>query len=168
MSGARRAPRAAFAARATLHYGARVSESSGGAWCLRCDGGSRGNPGPGASAFVLVDPAGREVEARGDYLGAVTNNVAEYRALIAGLEAAARHAVQELEVNMDSELVVLQMTGEYRVKNEGLKPLHQQAQAARRAIPTVRFVAVRRALNARADQLVNETLDRILGSESPR
>ena len=117
---------------------------------------------------MLADPAGREVEARGDYLGAVTNNVAEYRALIAGLEAAARHAVQELEVNMDSELVVRQMTGEYRVKNEGLKPLHQQAQAARRAIPTVRFVAVRRALNARADQLVNETLDRILGSESPR
>jgi len=144
-----------------------VSEAPG-VWRVRCDGGSRGNPGPGASAFVLLDPSGREVEARGEYLGAVTNNVAEYQALIAGLEAAARHGVRSLEVHMDSELVVRQMTGEYRVKNEGLKPLHRRAQAARQAIATVRFTAVRREHNARADQLVNETLDRILGSESPR
>ena len=145
-----------------------MTVSAPAAWRLRCDGGARGNPGPGAAAFVLSDPTGREVEARGDYLGSVTNNVAEYRALIAGLESAIGHAVPELEVAMDSELVVRQMTGEYRVKNEGLKPLHQSARAAVRKIPVVRFTAVRREDNVRADRLVNETLDRVLGTESPR
>ena len=86
------------------------------AWQLRCDGGSRGNPGPGAYGFVLADPSGAEIEARGEYLGSVTNNVAEYRGLIAGLEAAARHGVTALDVSMDSELVIRQMTGQYRVK----------------------------------------------------
>ena len=139
-----------------------------GVWRLRCDGGSRGNPGPGAFGFVLTDDSDREVEARGEYLGAVTNNVAEYRGLIAGLEAAAAHGAQSLEVSMDSELVVRQMTGEYRVKNEGLKPLHAAAKSAAARIPRLRYTAVRREDNVRADQLVNETLDRILGSESPR
>src|SRR5258705_3601038 len=96
-------------------------------WTLRCDGGARGNPGPGALGYALFDPAGREVEARGEYLGAVTNNVAEYRALIAGLEAAAAQGASMLSVLMDSELVVRQMKGEYRVKHEGLKPLHARA-----------------------------------------
>jgi len=140
----------------------------GGPWRLRCDGGSRGNPGPGAYGFVLLDDHGREVEARGEYLGKVTNNVAEYRGLIAGLEAAAAHRVPSLEVSMDSELVIRQMTGEYRVKNEGLKPLHAAAKAAATKIARLRFAAIRREENTRADQLVNETLDRILGSESPR
>lgn len=137
-------------------------------WTLRCDGGARGNPGPGALGYALFDPKQEEVEARGEYLGPVTNNVAEYRALIAGLEAAARHGADALTVCMDSELVVRQMNGEYRVKNAGLKPLHDQARLAARKLPSVRFVAVRRGENARADQLVNETLDEILGSESPR
>src|SRR5512142_877311 len=101
-----------------------------GAWTLRCDGGARGNPGPGALGYVLSDPAGREVEARGEYLGVCTNNVAEYRSLIAGLGAAARHGVRELVVRMDSELVVRQMLGQYKVKNEGLKPLHAEARVA--------------------------------------
>lgn len=137
-------------------------------WLLRCDGGARGNPGPAAGAYVLVDGAGHEVEARGEYLGSATNNVAEYRALIAGLEAAARHGVRTLEVSMDSELVVRQMTGQYRVKHEGLKPLHAAARAAASKISEVRFRSVLREQNHRADRLVNETLDRILGSESPR
>lgn len=145
-----------------------MHEPAPAAWRLRCDGGARGNPGPGAGAFVLLDPAGREVEARGEFLGTVTNNVAEYRALIAGLEAAARHAVVELEVSMDSELVVRQMTGQYRVKHEGLKPLNLAARHAAARIPSVRWVAVRREQNVRADRLVNDTLDRVLGSESPR
>jgi len=135
-----------------------------GEWTLRCDGGSRGNPGPGALGYVLTDPAGAEVEARGSFLGTVTNNVAEYRALIAGLEAARRHGVERLRVCMDSELVVRQMTGEYRVKHPGLKPLHAEAAEARRHVPAVRFVAVKREENARADQLVNETLDDKLGT----
>jgi ribonuclease HI len=131
-------------------------------WTLRCDGGSRGNPGPAASGFVLSDPKGREIEARGDALGMATNNVAEYRALIAGLEAAARHGANPLTVFMDSELVVRQMTGEYRVKHEGLKPLHAEARRAATRLASVRYVAVRREDNARADQLVNEALDRAL------
>ena len=137
-------------------------------WTLRADGGSRGNPGPGAAAYVLLDPKGQEAEARGASLGVVTNNVAEYRALIAGLEAAAARGVSRLRVCMDSELVIRQMLGEYRVKNLGLKPLHQTARLAAAKITHVRWVAVRRDENSRADQLVNETLDRVLGSESPR
>ena len=137
-------------------------------WTLRCDGGARGNPGPGAAAWVLTDPSGAEIEANSEFLGAVTNNVAEYRALIAGLDAAVRHQAQPLRVCMDSELVVRQMTGEYRVKHAGLKPLHAEARAAAAKLHAVRFQAVRRAENARADQLVNETLDRVLGFESPR
>jgi ribonuclease HI len=145
-----------------------MSPGAGGEWTLRCDGGARGNPGPGAAAWVLVDAAGSEVEARGEYLGPVTNNVAEYRALIAGLESAARHEVARLRVCMDSELVVRQMTGEYRVKHAGLKPLHAEARQAAARIGTVRFEAVRREQNARADDLVNQTLDKVLGFESPR
>ncbi len=139
------------------------------AWVLRCDGGSRGNPGPGAYGFVLTDPQGEEREARGEALGVVTNNVAEYRSLIAGLEAAARHAAQPLEVRMDSELVIRQMTGQYRVKNEGLKPLHAEAKRAAAQLRQVTFDSVRREHNARADQLVNDALDRAQArSESPR
>lgn len=145
-----------------------MSESRSDVWQLRCDGGSRGNPGPGAYGFVLTDPSGREVEARGEYLGSVTNNVAEYRGLIAGLEAAALHGVASLDVSMDSELVVRQMTGEYRVKNEGLKPLHAAARQAAQRISALRYVAVRREHNHRADALVNQALDRALNSESPR
>jgi len=137
-------------------------------WTLRCDGGSRGNPGPGAYGFVLTDPAGVEREARGEYLGTVTNNIAEYRALIAGLEAGARHGALSVRVVMDSELVIRQMTGEYRVKNEGLKPLHAEARRKAAAFTEVAYRSVGRADNERADRLVNEALDKVLGTESPR
>lgn len=137
-------------------------------WVLRCDGGSRGNPGPGALGYVLVRPDGEEADARGEFLGEVTNNVAEYRALIAGLESAIEHEAQPLDVCMDSELVVRQMTGQYRVKNAGLKPLNAKAKMLVTRLPEVRFESVPRADNARADGLVNETLDDILGYESPR
>ncbi len=147
-----------------------MTARAGGRWTLRCDGGSRGNPGPGALGYVLTDPAGREVEARGEYLGVCTNNVAEYRSLIAGLGAVARHAAQPLVVQMDSELVVRQMLGEYKVKNAGLKPLHAEARAAMGRLGEVRFASVPREDNGHADALVNEALDRALlgGSESPR
>ena len=137
-------------------------------WVVRCDGGSRGNPGPGAAAYALFDSSGAEIEARGEYLGAVTNNVAEYRGLIGGLRAAARHGAAALKVYMDSELVVKQMTGEYRVKHVGLKPLHEEARRQAAHISRVEYHAVRREQNARADQLVNETLDRAQESESSR
>jgi ribonuclease HI len=145
-----------------------MSDRATDTWTLRCDGGARGNPGPGAGAYALHGPDGREVEARGEFLGTVTNNVAEYRALIAGLEAARRHGVTRVIVYMDSELVVRQMTGAYRVKNAGLKPLHQAAGEAAARLSEVRFESVRRDDNTHADRLVNETLDRVLGSESPR
>ena len=137
-------------------------------WTLRCDGGARGNPGPAAIGYLLLNPAGKVVEAHADYLGPATNNVAEYRALIAGLEAAIRHGASPLRVCMDSELVVRQMTGEYRVKHEGLKPLHAAAREAADQIAALSFRAVPREENAGADQLVNEKLDKVLGSESPR
>jgi len=141
---------------------------SAGVWVLRCDGGARGNPGPAAAAYVLLDASGAEIEARGEYLGSATNNVAEYRALIEGLQAAARHGARRLRIYMDSELVVRQMKGEYRVKNAGLKPLHEEARREVTRFAGVEYRAVRREENARADQIVNETLDRILESESPR
>jgi len=131
-------------------------------WTLRADGGSRGNPGPGALGYVLCDASGAEVEARGEFLGTCTNNVAEYRALLAGLEAASRHGVRSLVVRMDSELVVRQMLGQYKVKNEGLKPLHAAARTAVAKLGSVRFESVPRDDNGRADALVNEALDEAL------
>lgn len=145
-----------------------MKETGTEVWTLRCDGGARGNPGPGAMAYVLSDPRGKEREARGEFLGTVTNNVAEYKALIAGLEAAARHAARALKVVMDSELVVRQMTGEYRVKNAGLKPLHAEARRHAAGFDGVAYRSVGREDNARADALVNEALDKVLGTESPR
>src|SRR5258706_7243286 len=100
---------------------ARTLERS---WTLRCDGGSRGNPGPGALGYVLCDASGREVEARGEYIGMCTNNVAEYRSLIAGLAAAARHGVRSLVVRIDSQLVVRQMLGQDKGKNQGFEMLN--------------------------------------------
>lgn len=145
-----------------------MNEPTNGEWTLRCDGGSRGNPGPAALGYVLLDPAGRTVRERGEYIGPATNNVAEYRALIAGLRAAGETGAEALVVVMDSELVVRQMTGEYRVKHAGLKPLHAEARQAAMKLGRVRYTSVRREANVEADRLVNEALDRNLGSESPR
>ena len=139
-----------------------MATSHTAAWTLRADGGSRGNPGPGALGYVLCDATGAEVEARGEFLGTCTNNVAEYRALLAGLEAASRHGVRSLVVRMDSELVVRQMLGQYKVKNEGLKPLHAEARTAVAKLGSVRFESVPRDDNGRADALVNEALDEAL------
>ena len=145
-----------------------MSAPSTGEWILRCDGGARGNPGPAAYGYVLLDAGGREVDSGSGYLGEATNNVAEYRGLIAGLEAAVGQGAERLLVYMDSELVVRQMRGEYKVKHAGLKPLHAAAMKAASGLAGVTFRAVPREDNARADRLVNEKLDRVLGSESPR
>ena len=145
-----------------------MHDSKEKAWTLRCDGGSRGNPGPAAYGIVLLDPHGREAVAHGEFIGDATNNVAEYRALIAGLTAATERGVHALEVVMDSELVIRQMTGAYRVKNAGLKPLYEQARRVAAKVERVNWSSVRRDFNARADELVNEALDRVLGPEFPR
>ena len=130
---------------------------------LFTDGGARGNPGPAAFGYVLEAEDGTVLAAHGEAFGVATNNVAEYRALIAGLAAAARHGVRVLVVRMDSELVVRQMLGQYKVKNEGLKPLHAEARQAVARIGTVKFESVPRDDNSRADALVNEALDAALG-----
>jgi ribonuclease HI/catechol 2,3-dioxygenase-like lactoylglutathione lyase family enzyme len=126
---------------------------------LYTDGGARGNPGPAAAAFVLEAEDGTRLDARGEAIGVATNNVAEYRALLAGLERAAELGVTELEVVSDSELLVRQMSGEYRVKNEALKELSQRAERLARRVGRVTYRAVRREENELADRLVNEALD---------
>jgi len=127
---------------------------------LFTDGGSRGNPGPAAYAFVLEAEDGTVLDARGEGIGVATNNVAEYSALVAGLERAAEIGVSELEVVSDSELLVKQMRGEYKVKNRALQELFLDASRLARQIHRVKYTAVRREHNELADSLVNEALDR--------
>jgi ribonuclease HI len=126
---------------------------------LFADGGARGNPGPAASAAVLLDPGGDVVEEIGAYLGVATNNVAEWTALVLGLEAAAKRGVERLAVRLDSELVVKQLRGEYRVKHAALQPLYQRARQLLRRFAEVEVKHVPRAENALADRLVNRMLD---------
>jgi probable phosphoglycerate mutase len=126
---------------------------------LFTDGGARGNPGPAAYGYVLEAEDGTVLAAHGERIGVATNNVAEYRALIAGLEKAVELAVPDVEVVSDSELLVKQMTGEYRVKNAALQELSIQASRLARTIGNVSYTAVRREHNVLADRLVNEALD---------
>jgi ribonuclease HI len=126
---------------------------------LWTDGGARGNPGPAAFAFVLEAEDGTVLEARGEAIGVATNNVAEYSALVAGLRQAVAAGVRELEVRSDSELMVKQMRGEYRVKNRDLQTLVLDASHAARELGGVTYTHVRREHNELADRLVNEALD---------
>ena len=126
---------------------------------LSTDGGARGNPGPAAYGYVLEADDGSVLDARGETIGVATNNVAEYRALIAGLEKAVELGIDELEVVSDSELLVKQMQGEYRVKNEALRELNEEANFLERKLGRVRYKAVRREHNELADKLVNDALD---------
>jgi ribonuclease HI len=123
------------------------------------DGGSRGNPGPAASGAVLFDEAGAVLREVGTFLGVATNNVAEWTGLLTGLEAALELGVDDLAVRLDSELVVKQISGAYRVKNEGLIPLHARAKVLLRKFAHVDVKHVPRKQNAAADALVNQVLD---------
>jgi probable phosphoglycerate mutase len=126
---------------------------------LRTDGASRGNPGH-AAAGVVVEADDGTLLARGKhYLGIMTNNQAEYQALILGLKAVARYNPASLRVYMDSELIVLQMTGRYRVKNAQLLPLYTEARALAARLGQVMFTHVPRGGNALADRLANEALN---------
>jgi ribonuclease HI len=127
---------------------------------LFTDGGSRGNPGPAAYGYVLEAEDGTVLDARGEPIGVATNNVAEYSALVAGLERASEIGVSELEVVSDSELLVKQMRGEYKVKNRALQSLFLEASGLARKIHRVKYTAVRREHNELADSLVNDALDR--------
>jgi ribonuclease HI len=126
---------------------------------LWTDGGARGNPGPAAYGYVLEAEDGTVLAAHGEGIGTATNNVAEYRALIAGLARAAELDLEELEVVSDSELLVKQMRGEYRVKNPALRELNDEAARLARRLDKVSYTAVRREHNELADRLVNEALD---------
>ena len=126
---------------------------------LSTDGGARGNPGPAAYGYVLESDDGHVLAAHGEAIGRATNNVAEYSGLVAGMEKAAELGVRELEVISDSELLVKQMRGEYKVKNETLRRLWEEANDLERRFARVRYTAVRRAHNELADRLVNEALD---------
>jgi len=126
---------------------------------LFADGGSRGNPGPAASGAVLLDADGQVLDEIGEFLGRATNNVAEWTALCIGLERAAERGIRRLAVRMDSELVVKQMRGEYRVKHADLQPLHRRAQALLRRFEHVDIKHVPRNQNKLADAVVNQVLD---------
>ena len=126
---------------------------------LSTDGGARGNPGPAAYAYVLEAEDGTVLDARGQTIGVATNNVAEYRALVEGLRRAVQAAIDELEVVSDSELIVKQMRGEYRIKNQALRALAREAEDLASQIGRVTYIAVRREHNELADRLVNQALD---------
>jgi ribonuclease HI len=126
---------------------------------VHVDGGARGNPGPAAAACVVSEPGGGVLEESARLLGEATNNVAEYRALLLGLERAHALGASEVEVIGDSELIAKQVTGVYKVKHPAMKPLHAEALQALRAFERWSIRTVPRAQNAEADALVNQALD---------
>jgi ribonuclease HI len=133
---------------------------------VHVDGGSRGNPGPAAAASVVSNPEGEILDEASELLGTVTNNVAEYRALLLGLSRARALGASEVEVVNDSELIAKQVQGLYKVKHPAMRPLHQQALAAVRDFDAWKVRTVPRAQNAHADALVNSALDEAAASSA--
>ena len=138
---------------------------SGGTATANIDGGSRGNPGPAGYGVRIETGDGDVIELK-QSLGICTNNAAEYNGLLAALRWAAAHRVKTLHVRSDSELLVKQMNGEYRVKNRGLQPLYEEARTLARQVGRVRFEHVRREFNKDADRLANEAMDQAAQSNS--
>jgi ribonuclease HI len=126
---------------------------------VNVDGGARGNPGPAAVAAVASDPEGQVLAERSERIGVATNNVAEYRALLLGIELAKELGADEVELVGDSQLIVRQVEGAYKVKQEGLKPLHAEVTGALERFGSWSIRSVPREENAEADRLVNEALD---------
>lgn len=126
---------------------------------VNVDGGARGNPGPAAIGAVVQSADGEIVEERGERIGRATNNVAEYRALLLGIELAAAHGASELELVGDSELIVRQVEGRYKVKNPDMRKLHGEVKRALAPFESWSIRHVRREHNADADRLVNAALD---------
>jgi ribonuclease HI len=129
---------------------------------VNVDGGARGNPGPAGIGVVVRDDGGEVLEEVGEKIGEATNNVAEYKALLRGIELAAVHGATDLELIGDSQLVVRQVEGRYKVKNAGMKQLHAEVRQALREFDSWSIRHVRRESNADADRLVNEALDGVL------
>jgi ribonuclease HI len=130
---------------------------------VHVDGGARGNPGPAAAACVITAPDGQLVDERAQLLGSVTNNVAEYRAVLLGLARARELGADEVEVIGDSELIAKQIQGLYKVKHPSMRPLYLEAMEALRAFDSWSIRTVPRAQNAEADALVNQALDQAKG-----
>lgn len=140
----------------------KVTAPSPDSVIVHVDGGARGNPGPAGIGAVVSAPDGAVLEEAGDYIGEATNNVAEYRALLLGLELAERLGAREVQVVNDSELIARQIGGQYKVKHAALRPLHREAMAALRGFDRWSVRSVRREQNERADELVNAALDKAL------
>jgi ribonuclease HI len=126
---------------------------------LWSDGAARGNPGPAGCGAILKTPEGTVLSAESRYLGHTTNNVAEYRALLMGLERALSLGIRRIEVRADSELLIKQLLGDYRVKNQGLQPLFAEAKALLARFDSFVLTHVRRELNTEADELANAGID---------
>ena len=126
------------------------------------DGGSRGNPGPSAYGYVIKTPDGESIAGHGEYVGITTNNQAEYKGILAAIRKARELGAETLEMRMDSELAVKQLTGEYKVKDAGLASIYMLIHTERIAFKKVTFKHVRREYNTEADAQVNKALDRHL------
>ncbi len=138
---------------------ARPGAATGGRLVVNVDGGARGNPGPAAIAAVVSAPDGEVLTERAQTIGPATNNVAEYRALLLGIELARELGATEVALVGDSELIVRQVEGRYKVKDAGLRPLHAQVREALGRFERWSIEHVRREQNAAADALVNQALD---------
>ncbi|HVL33134.1 MAG TPA: ribonuclease HI family protein [Actinomycetota bacterium] len=126
---------------------------------VNCDGGARGNPGPAALGVSIQTPDGSEIEGFGEVIGRATNNVAEYSAVLRALQRSAELGARTVHVRSDSQLLIEQLKGNYKVRNAGLRVLYEQVRDAARRFEKVTYEHVRREHNVRADALVNEALD---------
>src|SRR5262252_7222907 len=158
-------PRASYTHRGGL-FGEPEPEAKPAAYRANIDGGSRGNPGPASYGVVIRNPKGEIVARLKKYIGRMTNNVAEYYGLIAALDWAQSNQVRALRIESDSELLVKQMRGQYKVKSEDLKPLFERAKKMSQTFSSFRIDHVYREQNAEADALANEALDEVSGKSS--
>lgn len=128
---------------------------------LWTDGAARGNPGPAGIGAILKSPSGEVLYTGSEYLGHTTNNVAEYKAVLLGLAGALAQGIESVEVRADSELLIKQLKGEYRVKSAGLKPLFDEARQLLSRFKSVKLTHIRRELNGEADRLANQGIDKV-------
>jgi ribonuclease HI len=159
----KRLPKTSPPGSARLFNEPHAPEAPAAMYTAHIDGASRGNPGPASYAAIIYGPDGSQVFQIGKYLGRDTNNVAEYYALIAALDYAANHAIKRLRVNSDSELLVRQMQGRYKVKSPDLRPLFERAANLARSLEYFALQHVPREMNRDADRLANVALDRTVG-----
>jgi ribonuclease HI len=128
---------------------------------LWTDGAARGNPGPAGIGAILKSPSGEVLYTGSEFLGHTTNNVAEYKAVLLGLTGALAKGIERIEVRADSELLIKQLKGEYRVKSPGLRPLFEEARRLIARFNSVKLTHIRRELNGEADRLANQGIDRV-------